>query len=161
MALDAADQRVVDAIEEHGFFSQGVLADANGPVFRYSIGFWESLRAPEVIIFGLDLQLMHNMLWTAFRQIKAGTTLVGGYKMSGLIEGFDCVARPVHPTQVKAHFGVGLWYRRYRGADDNLQAFQLFWPGKVEGLYPWEAGCPAEVRALQPQLYLPLEAGLA
>jgi hypothetical protein len=74
-SLEPEDQRVVDKVEEFGFFSQGVLAEGAQPAFRYSVGFWESLNSPEVIIFGLPLDLMHSMLWEMFRQIKSGKTL--------------------------------------------------------------------------------------
>lgn len=160
--LDAADQELVDNVQEHGFHSMGVHADTEVPGFRYSIGFWETLGSPEVIIFGLDLKLMHNMLWEMFRQIKSGARLADGARWSELIEGFDCISRPVHPSQMREHFGYALWYRRYRKQNvQDLQAYQLFWPGRQQGLYPWDPDCVQEVRDHQPTLYLPREIGLA
>lgn len=43
----------------------------------------------------------------------------------------------------------------------TLQAYQVFWPGAVQGLFPWESECVDEVRELQPLLYLPRVTGLA
>lgn len=160
--LDAADQNILDDVKVHGFHSMGVHADAEGPEFRYSVGFWETLGSPEVITFGLDLKLMHNMLWGMFRQLKAGARLVDGARWSELIEGFDCISRPVHHSQMREYFGYALWYRHYRKHDaQDLQAYQLFWPGTEQGLYPWDPGCVDEVRDYQPALYLPREIGLA
>lgn len=162
MAIDKYDQKMVDAIEKHGFFGQGVLADKESPAFRYSVGFWESVKAPEVIIFGLDLNLMHDMLWEMFRKLRGGRRLEDGARWSDLIDGYDCVSRPVHPSQMREYFGYALWYRRYRNQPKEvLSAYQLFWPGVNQRLYPWERDCDQLVRDRQPRLYLPRETGLA
>ncbi len=160
--LDAIDQKVVDDVAAHGFHSMGVGAGDGEPQFRYSVGFWESLGSPEVLIFGLDFKLMHSMLWEIFRQIKAGSALEDGKRYVGLLEGYDCIARPVHQSQHGEYFGFALWYRRYRNVDPSaLEAYQLFWPGVEQRLFPWERGCVDEVRSAQPLLYLPRETGLA
>jgi hypothetical protein len=48
-----------------------------------------------------------------------------------------------------------LWYYRYRGKLDQFKAFQIFWPGKLDGLFPWDDGVDASVMAVQPLLYFP------
>ncbi len=153
MALEPSDQKTVDDVAEFGWSSFHIFD--NDPIFSFSVGFWESLVAPEVIVFGLERDLMHNMLWGMFDQIKAGKRLVDGERWSDLIEGFDCISRPVHPTQMRAYLGTALWYHRYKSGSSELSAFQLFWPGKLDGLYPWEPGSHADVREYQPLLYLP------
>lgn len=160
--LDAAEQKLVDDVEKYGFHSLNVGAGNDEPGFRYSIGFWETIGAPDILVFALDSKLTHNMLWEMFRQLKAGAKLADGARWPNLIEGFDCISRPVHPSQMREYFGFGLWYHRYRGVDpDTLKAYQLFWPGAKQGLFPWESGCVAEVIADQPLLYLPRKSGLA
>jgi len=156
VSLDPEDQRIVDDVEEFGFHSLGVLNDGDHPEFCYSVGFWETLRSPEVIVFGLPLDLMHRMLWGMFRQIKAGKTLSDGARWSDLIEGYDCISRPVHSSQFTLYIGSALWYRRLRaGNSQGLRAYQLFWPSKNQELYPWQDGCDQNVRDRQPALYLP------
>jgi hypothetical protein len=158
------EERIVDNVREHGWYCVAVFGETEGSEFAYSVGFWETLRVPELIILGLPVKLMHSMLWSAFRQIKAQKILVAdGVRWPDLIEGFDCISRPVHPTQVsREKFNSALWYRRYRtGLDEDLEAFQLFWPGAKDGLFPWEVGCSDLVREYQQQLYLPYETGIA
>src|SRR5687768_12916260 len=124
------------------------------PSFAYTVGFWETLCAPELIIFGLDFELTHQMLWTMFDKLKAGAILTDGARWSGLIEGFDCISRPVHPSRVEiAYLNSAMWYRGYRTGDEAVDAYQLFWPGAEQGLFPWEPGCDELVRADQPLLY--------
>lgn len=160
--LSKLEQDMVDGIAEHGFFSMHVLAEADFPGFTYSIGFWESVSAPEFLIYGLPRSLMHNMLWELYRQIKGGLRIEDGARVGDMLEGFDCIIRPIHPSHLRKHVGSALWYRRLKQGDDKeLRAWQVFWPGTQQGLFPWEAGCVEEVRQLQPLLYLPDETGLA
>ena len=70
--LNAIEQRIVAGIAEHGWYGIHVHEDGDFPGFSYSIGFWESVGAPEFLIYGLPKGLMHSMLWEMFRQFKAG-----------------------------------------------------------------------------------------
>ncbi len=163
MALSDYEQRLVDKVAEVGWFCVSVHAHGDAPGFAYSVGFAETLKSPECIIFGLPSKLMHSMLWSVFDQLKAGGALQDGHRWSGLLQGFDCVSRPVHPTQVtRERFNSALWYwgdPAKRGK--SLEAYQIFWPGAVSGAFPWEAGCDQVLRDLQPLLYLPNAVGLA
>ena len=162
--LTEFQQNIVDGVIEHGWYTVGVFADQDGPSFNYTIGFCETLGAPEFVICGLPNKLMHSMLWEAFRKIKSGAMQVKDLaRWSDLIEGFDCISRPVHASHIGPnYFASSLWYRKHRsGVPVPLSGFQLFWPSSTTGLFPWEAGCSEEVRKLQPQLYLPKATGLA
>lgn len=163
MALTDYEQRIVDNIDEHGWFCVVVTDGDDAEAFAYSVGFEQTLGSPECIVFGLPPDLMHSMLWNVFRQIRDGARLSNGRRWSGLLEGFDCITRPVHPSQItREHFNSALWHwgdPAERGRE--LTAFQLFWPGAVDGLFPWESGSSDGVRERQPLLYLPREVGLA
>jgi hypothetical protein len=163
MPLSDHEQKIIDCIDEHGWFCTSVFGDEPGDTFSYSVGFSKTLSAPECIIFGLPTKLMHSMLWTVFRQIRDGAVLSDGARWSGLIEGFDCISRPVYPSRItREHFNSALWYwgnPTDRGAE--LQAFQMFWPGAGDGLFPWETNSSKIVRDRQPALYLPRGDGLA
>jgi hypothetical protein len=154
--LNAIEQRIVAGIAEHGWYGIHVHEDGDFPGFSYSIGFWESVGAPEFLIYGLPKGLMHSMLWEMFRQFKAGRPLTDGGRISDLIEGFDCVIRPIHESRIREHLVSALWYQRHKlGDDSGLKGWQVFWPGKEQRLFPWEAGCSEDVRAWQPLLYTP------
>jgi hypothetical protein len=161
--LSDYEKRIVSNVAEHGWFCTSVGAGEDSPPFTYTVGFWETLKVPEFIIFGLSSKLSHAILWDVFRQIRDGVaTPSDGVRWSGLIEGFDCLPRTVHESQmIREHFNSALWYRRHRTGDDSaLRAMQLFWPDPG-GLFPWEEGSDPEVRASQPALYLPLKTGFA
>ncbi|MGH7024610.1 MAG: DUF4262 domain-containing protein [Caulobacteraceae bacterium] len=161
MKLDPVDKKLLNDVAEFGFQALHILAEGDHPSFTFSIGFTETLGSPEVIVFGLKRELMHNMLWELFRQIQAGAMLEDGARWGNLIEGFDCVSRPVHPDWNREYLGSAIWYRRYRTGRDDVTAYELLWPGAQQGLYPWETGCDPFVISSQPALYLPRTKGLA
>ncbi len=158
-ALSAYEQRVVDAIAEHGWFCVNVLEDDAGPGFAYSVGLSETLGTPELIVFGLKPEMMHAMLWAAFRQLRDGREVKDSDRLPDLIEGFDCIVRNVHPTNiVPDFFNSALWYQGHRGGTDRdgqLSAMQIVWPGAEDGLFPWDPKSNPFVGACQPPLYLP------
>jgi hypothetical protein len=160
--LSEYEQDVIDNVNEHGWFCLGVFG-GRGPDFSYSVGFWQTLQAPELIVFGLPLKLMHSMLWEAFRQIKSGKSVVrDGQRWADIIDGFDCISRPVHESRIiREHFNSAIWYHKHAGGTRPLEAFQLFWPSSKTGLFPWEKNCSKDVRDLQPYLYLPDSPGVA
>jgi hypothetical protein len=154
--MDKSERRVVDDIARHGWHCISVHEGENGPGFSYSIGFIVTLNHPEVIVFGLNMDLRQKMLWEAFRMVKEEQHSFREPGLhEGLLEGFPVASRPVHPTQHRLYFGFALWHRRHLGKPGTLEAVQLLWPGKVQGLFPFEDGCHPDVVDLQPLLCLP------
>ncbi len=146
------EQEILDAVDEHGWFCTAVFdPDGAAPDFAYTVGFTRTLDLPEFIMFGLPLKTLHGILWDVFRALKAGRAPEDGQRWSDLIEGYDCMLRRVHPTQViREHFNSALWFR----GDQPLTAFQVVWPDR-DGRFPWDPGCAQGVRDDQPALYLP------
>jgi hypothetical protein len=81
-------------VEKHGWAALTV-----GGKFCYSIGFTHTLKRPELIIFGLPSNMMHAMLSDVFDALRGGKTLQGEQRWDSLLEGFDCITRPVHETR--------------------------------------------------------------
>jgi hypothetical protein len=159
------EQRIVDCVQKDGWFCTSVFDPKGEAVgFSYSIGFLDTLKSPEFIIFGLSSSLRHQMLGIVFDQIQKGITVPGEkQRWRDVLRGHDCVSRAVHPSQIiKDYFNSALWYAKHIGIQrEEVKAYQLFWPGANQGLFPWENDCDQIVRDLQPLLYLPREQGLA
>jgi hypothetical protein len=152
------ERNILANVEEHGWFCTSVFdPDGDAPSFSYSVGFTKTLDSPEFIVFGLPAKLMHSMLWKVFRLIKAGKQPEDHQRWSDLLEGFDCISRVVHPTNiVRDYLNSAMWlWRTQLGHDEPLQAFQLVWPSSETGLFPWDADCAQIVRDYQPPLWLP------
>ena len=157
MALNDYEKQLVSNIQEHGWFCVSVIND-QGPSFSYSVGFAETLNAPEFIVFGMAPKMMHAMLWELFRALKGGASIPGdGDRIPGILSGYDCVARQVHADNiVPDYFNSAIWrWGDPASRGGRLRACQLFWPDLEQARFPWEPGCEPEVRAAQPLLYLP------
>ncbi|MCJ2185534.1 DUF4262 domain-containing protein [Novosphingobium beihaiensis] len=153
--LDRHEQCVVDNIRDYGCQVQFVFdPDGIQPDFSYSIGFPVSVGQPEVIVYGLRNELMHSMVNEMHRQCADGLVLRDGARVSGLLEGFDCVLRHVTaPAAIKEHLGWAIWYHRNQRSVELGEAYQIVWPGAQQGLFPWEKGCDEYVISQQPALY--------
>jgi hypothetical protein len=160
--LEADEKKVVDDIATHGWHGTHVPEDEEGPGFAYSIGLHDTFNAPELIVFGLKHKVMHNMIWQVIHQMREGRKIEDRAEFSELIADFSCIIRPVHPSWHKEYFGYALWYYRFRKKLPEFKAFQIFWPGKLDGLFPWEDGANDLVMWGQPLLYIPrIESGSA
>lgn len=152
--LDVREQKVVNDVREHGCHVTHVSGEDDAPAFSFSIGFAVSVGQPEVIVFGLKSEVMHSMVNEIRRQCATGFVLSDGAKISDLIEGFECVVRHVTDAEaIKVHFGWAVWYHRSQMRKELIEAYQIVWPGALDGLYPWDAGCNEVVIASQPALY--------
>ncbi|MEP3889830.1 MAG: DUF4262 domain-containing protein [Hellea sp.] len=158
--LDEFEKNLISHVEEHGFSANYVFdPDGKEPDFTYSIGFRKTLNCSDFIVFGLPKELMHNMLWEVFRQVKAGKVPDDGIEWDDLLLGQKCVSKRLHPSNHTSEFlSSSLWYNRYLGHEaKDFEAFQLVWPGSNDRKFPWEEGAHISVIEAQPPLWLEAE----
>jgi len=155
--LSKYEQNILANVDEHGFFSTTVFdPDGKNPMFTYSTGFPESLDCPDFIIVGLTKEIMHNMLWEIFHQIKKGAIPQDGMAWKGLLAGdYFCISKTVHPdNNTTDYFNSARWWYRHTGRQNaDLRFYQMFWPGSQDKRFPWEEGCAQDVIDVQPMLY--------
>jgi Domain of unknown function (DUF4262) len=156
-ALEDYEQRIVDCVESDGCFVTGVFdPEANEPNFSYSVGFPKSLGQGEVIVFGLSHSLMHKMINLLWESCNGGAKLVEGARFSGVLEGFEVVARSVARERIiPDFFNSAMWFHRRTFGTELSEAYQIVWPGAQQGLFPWDEGCTDYVISQQPALYKP------
>ena len=146
---------IIANIEQHGCSINVVIdPDGNDPSFAYSIGFPKSVGQPEVIVFGLSSSLMQSMINETHRQCaEGGLVMQDGAVVGELLEGFDCILRRVPQDRIEIeHFNSAMWYRRAIMGEIMDRAFQIFWPGAADGLFPWDASADPYVVGLQSEL---------
>lgn len=151
----AYEKEIVKNVSEFGCHITVVFdPDGHDPGFAYSTGFNETVHQSEVIVFGLRSDLMQFVINETLRQCRAGLTLEDWRVVEGLLDNHRCIARAVSPEcLVPDYFNSAMWFHRRQTGKELTGAFQIVWPGAVDGLFPWEAGCDEQVRALQPELY--------
>ncbi len=146
--LTEHERSVLGRLEATGWFVNMIAADDSGPGFAYSFGLYRTFQYPEIILFGLPEDVMHQLINDIGRQLRSGSPgYWDGSESSDLLEGYRCQFRRVVPGWYKTTLTWASWF--YRSSD--FPALQLFWPDKA-GLFPWEQGCNERVRDLQPDL---------
>jgi len=150
---DESEQVIRDNIAEHGWHIAIIPEDDEGPGFAYSIGMEKTLGSPEIVIFGLPGNVLGYVINEIGARIRSGEELLPDQPIQGLLEGTECIIRLVGTRHYREFFGYARWY--YSG--DGFRAWQCFWPGKQDRLFPWEEGSSQVVRDCQPDLTRPDE----
>lgn len=148
--LPEHDIKVLQLREEHGWFVMKVMEDKDSPAFAYSFGLFEEFRHPEIMIFGLDLSIMHRLINDVGGQVKRGIHYGDGAITEELLEGFPCVFRQVSPLRYRETCSWATWFY----GNLSFPVLQLFWPDNKRR-FPWDPGCDESVRSLQPDLSKP------
>lgn len=145
--LSEKDVALLKTLEQWGWFVIKVAATDSEPPFAYSMGLYENFQHPEIILFGLDVEVMHRLINGAAKRIQRGQSYAEGHRHYDLFDGYPCEFRKVNTSRTEGLFNYATWY--YKGA--AFPALQLIWPDP-EGLFPWEDGFDENFRKKQPIL---------
>jgi hypothetical protein len=144
---DDGEQKLISDIEEFGWHVLKIPEGDEGPSFAYSVGLFRTFNHPEIVIFGLDRDLMHRMINLIGEEVRQGRRFADGEAASGFLEGYDVrfheVARRCYPE----HFGYAHWL--YKG--DDFPVLQCLWPD-MQGHFPTDPDFPESLRPRQPLL---------
>jgi Domain of unknown function (DUF4262) len=151
-SLHPADQKFLSNVETHGWVVTKVFRTPGetGPEFAYSTGLFHGYQHAEIIIFGLDLDIMHKIVNSIGDAVKAGTRFEPGNEYQEIFARCGCQFRVVEPANYKAYLGWAIWFYE----DYDFPVLQCFWPDR-EGRYPWDPGCSPGVVEMQPLLFKP------
>lgn len=147
---DEAEQKALDDIRKYGLHVVHVHDDSQGPGFTYSIGLFENCAHPEIIIFGLKLELASSLLNNMAFDIKEGKTFTPDQFHQGVLDDFLCYFGEVPRTHFRDYVGWARWF--YEG--DNFPLLQCVYP-TVKGVFPWQAKFPEDTRWHCPMLIDP------
>src|SRR4051812_1379743 len=84
------DEQVVADVRDVGWHVIGIAEDEEGPAYAFTIGLASNFAHPELIIFGLPLDIMHSVLNMAGNAIKGGRSFKAGIATDELIEDYAC-----------------------------------------------------------------------
>jgi len=147
---DRGEAFIVEAVQEYGWAVELIEAGEGEaePAFAYTVGLYQSFGAPELIVFGLAQEVMHEMLNTCGERIKAGETLPVDEPFAGVLEDYAVKLRRVHaPESFREHVGYAIWFNDGK----PFPLLQLVWPDKA-GRFPGEPGVNPSLAKLQPLL---------
>lgn len=148
------DPRVRRDIARYGFHVVKVREDDVGPAHAFTVGLHETHDHPEIVATGPDLDVLHQLVNAVAADVCEGRRFAADRAYDGIVQGLACRFRRVHPAHYGDFLGYAGWY--YGGAP--FPALQCLWPDP-EGRFPGDAGFPAELVPLQPDLGEPRPAG--
>jgi hypothetical protein len=136
--LDAHEQNYVANIRKHGWTEMRVAAGKNLPGFSYTTGFWLKLDFPELIVFGLEGEVVRDTFWHMYRTLEAGQRFAVGVREDKIFENVPAVLLPVSPQHYRNYLGWNRWFY----GNDMFECLQLIFPD-IDGHFPWEGSVGA------------------
>ncbi|MGO4288187.1 DUF4262 domain-containing protein [Chitinophaga sp. RAB17] len=134
-------------IDQYGCYIIQVKPDDYLPGFAYTIGLYQQFSHPEIICFGLSLNLLGSVLNDACELIKNGQPLQVGVYYDDFIADYPMQFLTVDKSFYPNYWGIAnSFYGHY-----NYPALQLVWPDK-QSLFPWEPGFNVNWKYKQPLL---------
>jgi Domain of unknown function (DUF4262) len=130
-----AEKRILEDVEKYGCHLALFEADHNLPAFVYSIGLFKNFGHPEIICFGLKVNVMAGIINEVRDRVSEGEVFTSGTSYAGFLEGYDIQFLDVHKAYYPDYLGYAGWF--YNNTFD-FPTLQLVWPDK-EHHFPWEA----------------------
>lgn len=94
--LNRFERGILKNIQKHGWHANGIPGEGSSPAWTYSVGLFARYGQPELIVFGLEIETMHEMISRYADLLQAGKEYGDGVKIDGIIPGQPCVLREVH-----------------------------------------------------------------
>ena len=132
--MDEAELRVRSDVDTYGWHVAKIGGDDRAPPWAFTIGLEQSFGHPEVLVFGMELELLHALLNQIGELVKHGRSFDPGERADGLLEQNPPEFRSVDPRWQGAFTGNAAWFYRER----SFRVLQCFWPDST-GRMPWRS----------------------
>ena len=124
-------------IKSHGWAMVYIVSEGPIPSFAYTVGFYESIKKPEVILFGPPpeeaIQTFHRIY--DVMQMEDKEIVPGDYNYDILHDNYPVIFKEVEYSLVQEYFCFGCDY--YDDKCPVFPAYQFIWPDQ-DRLFPWE-----------------------
>lgn len=155
---DQADLASVETVVRHGWqvvivgsgaceCCDGAPAEADGdsgPAFAYTVGLGHRAGHPELLMSGLEPDLMHRALNGLARRVVEGRRLAPGDVVEGVLSAAPVALAPASAYALDEVVTWSGWFHRR-----PPEALVVVWP-TTSGVFPWQPGAPAVLDELQP-----------
>ena len=129
----ANDAKILADVAEYGWHVVKVFEKDETPAWAFSIGLYCNFNHPEVVVFGLDSDLMHSVINSIGDAVRTGTKFEVDANYQDLIEAYSCTFKPVRPVWYRDFLGYANWFYK----DQSYPVLQCIWPDR-NSRYPWE-----------------------
>lgn len=129
-----AIKKILSDIDEFGCHLAMVEADDYSPAFVYTIGLFKNFKHPEIIIFGLSVDVMGHILNHLKDEIANGSKYDLDRLYSNILSGYDVQFLEVAKDNYQYYLGYAGWYYDHTW---NFPVLEIIWPDK-NSRWPWE-----------------------
>lgn len=138
----------MEDIEQYGCHIINVSGDHHVPGWSYTIGLFETMHQPEIVITGLNPDTAANLLNEVCRRIQEGIRFRASDRATELLEAVECEFREVDKPWLKHILCFADWF--YNRGD--FPVLQCVYPD-LENRFPWDEGFDSDWIAKQPLLF--------
>jgi hypothetical protein len=146
--LDSRERRIVQNVEDYGCHVAFIRENAGLPGFAYSIGLYHNFRHPEIILFGLETEVMTRTINQLTQQIRSGKMYDAGFDYPEVLDGLECRFHYVQNHWQLLFASIARWF--YEA--DDVPFLQCVWPDQRKK-YPWSAYYRPDRLPEQPWLF--------
>ena len=93
--LNYHERNFVDIVRKYGWHNTSVGSEKDDPGFCYTTGFWLKFKFPELIVFSLRPQIVHDTFWYMYRKLAGGGSFPIGEPTDDIFENVGAVLLPV------------------------------------------------------------------
>lgn len=145
--MDKGEKKVLSDVKKFGWSVVYVESNDKGPNFAFSIGLFQKYKHSEIIIFGLNQEIMHHLINIIGGNIKNGQRYEAGKEYFEIINKYACVFKTVNKSNYKHYLGFALWFYK----SDDFPVLQCVWPDK-NGKFTWDSTFDKTFTDKQPRL---------
>lgn len=148
--LEKDELKLIEDIEEYGCHVIQVWEENGISGWSYTVGLYEMLHQPEIIVVGLQEGTAHVLLNEVARRLKDGVLIQDGVRQAELLSKVDCEFKTIDSRWIRQTMGYAVWF--YDG--DEFPVLQCVYPD-LENKLPWEDGFDETWGERQPLLFSP------
>ena len=115
------------------------------PPFAYTVGLGHRCGHPDLLIAGLDPQVMHRALNAVAQRVMDGLRLSPGDALEDVLAGVPVAVEQVAEDALGETVTWSGWFHRRRP-----EALMIVWPDR-SGVFAWQPGAPEVLDELQPR----------
>lgn len=144
---DDGDRKLLEDVRTQGRHIVLIEADDEGPAFGFTVGLHRTYGHPEVILFGLRIQVIHALLDHIGDRVAAGSRFDAWHEADELLEGRKVIFAPAEPRHYREYLGYACWFHQ----GTNFPVLQCLWPDAAD-LFPWNSDFSPQLVPRQPLL---------
>lgn len=134
-------------IEEYGLSVVMIESTKYLPSFAYSVGLKENYNHPEIICFGLNTQILHEIINDVGGIIKTEGKINNEKEYDNIFQNTRAKFLKIDERNIEDYFGVAMKYYDSK----EFKGLQLIWTDR-NNKFPWEEGFEEEFKFKQPLL---------